>query len=336
MNMAHRPVHHGQANREQIPIMPTRLPDWFTRPIYANKNTRTVTSLLRRLHLHTVCEQARCPNKGECFSRGTATFMILGSVCTRRCRFCAVDGGAPQAVEPDEPQRVARAAAAMGLRHVVVTSVTRDELDDGGAAQFAAVIEVLRRLPVPPLVEVLTPDFLGNHKALEIVVNQRPDVFNHNVETVPRLYGRLRPEADYRRSLDLLRRAKELRPALVTKSGIMVGLGERRDEVQDVMRDLRRTGCDILTVGQYLSPSSHHATVKEYITPEAFQRYERIAREEGFRYVCASPMTRSSYQAADLFRQCKENSHFQRRTRNEDEHHSQAFRTRSGAGRTHP
>jgi len=332
--MAHRPVNHGQATHKQIPTAATRLPDWFTRPIYANRNTRTVASLLRRLHLNTVCEQARCPNKGECFASGTATFMILGSVCTRNCRFCAVTGGLPRPVASDEAERVAQAAGTMGLRFVVVTSVTRDDLNDGGATQFAATIRILRRLSPPPRVEVLTPDFAGNLEALKIVVNEKPDVFNHNVETVPRLYGRLRPEADYRRSLDLLLRVKELQPAIRTKSGIMVGLGERRDEVRTVMRDLRRAGCDILTMGQYLSPSSDHEPVTEYITPETFQRYDRIAREEGFRYVSASPLTRSSYQAADLFRRSMMNTNFQRRRRDEDEHHGQAFRDRSGVGRT--
>jgi len=333
--MAHRPVNHGQAKDRYNPPHAIRLPSWFARPIYANRNTRTVTSLLRRLRLHTVCEQARCPNTGECFSHGTATFLILGPVCTRHCRFCAVAGGDPRPVECDEPERLAQAVRAMGLSYVVVTSVTRDDLDDGGAAQFAAAIRALRRLLPMPRVEVLTPDFAGNQEALEIVVYEGPDVFNHNVETVPRLYSRLRPEAEYHRSLDLLRRAKELSPAMVTKSGIMVGLGEREDEVRAVMSDLRRAGCDILTMGQYLSPSPDHEPVREYISPETFQRYDRIARKEGFRYVAASPLTRSSYQAADLFRQCRKDSHFQRRTRNEDEHHGQAFRDRSGTGRAH-
>jgi len=326
MNMAYRPVTHGQAKRRQTPETPLRLPDWFTRPILADRNTRQITALLRRLRLNTVCEHARCPNKGECFSNGTATFMILGAVCTRHCRFCAVTAGVPSPVDGDEPDRLARAARAMALRYVVVTSVTRDDLADGGAEQFAAVIRALRRLSPVPRVEVLTPDFAGNQKALAIVLKEAPDVFNHNIETVPRLYRRLRPEAEYCRSLDLLRRAKEHHRAVMTKSGIMVGLGERPDEVRAVIRDLRRAGCDILTIGQYLSPSSDHYPVKAFITPETFERYNRLAREEGFRYVSASPLTRSSYQAADLFRRSTLNDHFQRRTRDEDEHHRQAFR----------
>jgi lipoic acid synthetase len=333
--MASGSVKYGQAKCRQAPQAPIRLPGWFTRPIYANSNTRKMTSLLRRLRLHTVCQSARCPNKGECFSKGTATFMILGSVCTRHCHFCAVTAGTPLPVQLDEPERVTQAARAMALRYVVLTSVTRDDLPDGGAKQFAATIRTLRRLSPTPRVEVLTPDFAGNQEALDIVLHEGPDVFNHNIETVPRLYGPLRPEAQYHRSLDLLRWAKARHGTTVTKSGIMVGLGEQPDEVRAVMRDLRRVGCDILTIGQYLSPSSNHYPVKEFIAPETFQRYDRIAREEGFRYVSASPLTRSSYQAADLFRQSTMNTHFQRRTRDEDEHHRQAFRDRSGVGRTH-
>jgi lipoic acid synthetase len=332
--MSHRPVERGQAKHRQAPIAPIRLPDWFTRPILANKNTRDITSLLRRLRLHTVCQQARCPNKGECFSNGTATFMILGSVCTRHCRFCAVTAGRPQPVESDEPQRVARAARAMALRYVVVTSVTRDDLPDGGGKHFAATIRALRHLSPAPRVEVLVPDFAGNQEALTDVLTEAPDVLNHNIETVPRLYGRLRPEAEYSRSLEILRWAKEHRPEVVTKSGLMVGLGERPAEVHTVIRDLRRAGCDILTIGQYLCPSPDHYPVKEFVTPATFQRYDHLARKEGFRYVSASPLTRSSYQAADLFDDYVINTHFQRRTRDEDEHHRQAFRDRSGTGRS--
>jgi lipoic acid synthetase len=254
------------------------------------------------LKLNTVCESALCPNLGECFARRTATFMILGKVCTRNCRFCAVEGGQPELLDPEEPRRVAEAATRLGLKHVVVTSVTRDDLPDGGAGQFAATIQALREKLPYAIIEVLTPDFQGERKAIASVVEAQPHIFNHNVETVPRLYPRVRPEADYRRSLEVLRTVKELAPSIYTKSGLMVGLGETREEVEQVMADLREINCDILTIGQYLRPSPQHLEVKEFIPPEVFDYYAEAGRKMGFLYVASAPFVRSSYNAAEFSR----------------------------------
>lgn len=278
-----------------------RLPRWLTKPILATSGTRQVAAVLRRLQLKTVCQSARCPNKGECFAQGTATFMILGDVCTRGCVFCAVSKGRPVPVDQDEPWLVAQAAEELKLRHVVITSVTRDDLPDGGAQQFAQTIKILRRHPVAPQVEVLTPDFRGDFDALATVVAVSPDVFSHNVETVPRLYGLLRPKADYHRSLQVLERAKGMDPAMVIKSGIMVGWGESRHEILALMRDLRRVGCDVLTIGQYLCPSAQHFPVQEFVTPQTFAEYHLMAQDQGFLHVYSSPFARSSFHAGDLF-----------------------------------
>lgn len=259
-------------------------------------------ALLEGLGLDTVCLSAACPNLGECFARRTATFLILGPVCTRNCRFCAVPKGTPRPVDPGEPRRVALAAAELQLRHVVITSVTRDDLPDGGAGQFAATVTAVREALPEATVEVLTPDFRGRPAALEKVMAAGPRVFNHNVETVPRLYPAARPQADYRRSLEVLRRAKEMRPGILTKSGLMVGLGEREEEVLAVLADLRSAGCDAVTIGQYLRPSKAHLPVREYLTPETFARYRARAREMGFRYVASGPLVRSSYLAEDALR----------------------------------
>ncbi|MDT8901650.1 lipoyl synthase [Anaeroselena agilis] len=269
-------------------------PPWLVQRV-APGSFEKVSGLLGGLGLHTVCQSAHCPNIGECFGHGTATFLVLGSVCTRRCRFCAVPKGEPVPLDPGEPARVAQAAAALGLRHAVVTSVTRDDLPDGGAAHFAAVIAAIRAA-CGASVEVLTPDFGGSEASLETVLAARPEVFNHNLETVPRLYPSVRPGADYRRSLGLLAAAAR-RPVLV-KSGLMLGLGEQEDEVRAVLADLAAAGVRALTLGQYLRPSDSHLPVVEYIHPDAFRRYEETARSLGFDHIAAGPLVRSSYHAA--------------------------------------
>lgn len=256
-------------------------------------------AMLDRLALATICEEAACPNIGECFRDGTATFLILGRTCTRNCRFCAVGHGFPEPPNCDEPQHLVDAVRHLGLRHVVITSVTRDDLPDGGAAHFAACLEALHRA-TSVSVEALVPDFQGNEVALRVVMDARPDVLGHNVEVVPRLYAQIRPQADYERSLRLLRRAKELCPAAFIKSGLMVGVGEREEEVVQVMRELRDAQCDFLTIGQYLSPSAEHYPVVEYVAPATFDRYAEEAHALGFRGVHCGPFVRSSYGAADM------------------------------------
>lgn len=256
--------------------------------------------MLDELRLNTVCRSAKCPNRGECYASGTATFMVLGESCTRNCRFCAVGASRPLPPDDGEPARIAEAASRMGLSHVVVTMVSRDDLDDGGAAHVAAVIEALReRLPAAR-VEVLVSDFGGDEAAVDAVVAARPDVFNHNVETAPRLYPEVRPQADYARSLRVLVRAHETVPDLPTKSGLMVGLGETPDEVEGVLRDLRHAGVDIVTIGQYLRPSSAHLPVAEFVTPQRFAAYAKFARSLGFAGVASAPFVRSSYHAAEV------------------------------------
>jgi len=259
-----------------------------------------VRDLLRGLRLSTVCQSAHCPNQCECFARGTATFMILGNGCTRNCRFCAVGHGPVEPPDPQEPERLAEAAAKLKLAHVVVTSVTRDDLPDGGAGQFRLTIEALRRR-MACRIEVLTPDFQGNREAIELVASARPDVYNHNIETVPRLYPVVRPEADYRRSLALLAFVKERHPEVSTKSGLMAGLGETREEMMAALADLRAARCDLLTIGQYLSPSRDHLPVQEFVTPERFADYETCAREMGFSGAACGPFVRSSYHAGALY-----------------------------------
>jgi len=262
-------------------------------------------ALLRRKQLHTVCEEAACPNLGECWAQRHATVMILGDICTRACAFCNVKTGVPGRVDPDEPAHLAEAIAELGLRHVVITSVDRDDLPDGGAEQFVRCIEALRASTPETTVEVLTPDFRRKPGALEAVAAAAPDVYNHNVETVPRLYRRVRPGASYTHSVDLLRRAKERAPDVFTKSGLMVGLGEERDEVSAVLDDLRGADVDFVTIGQYLRPSPRHAPVARYWTPEEFAGLRREAEDRGFQMVSASPMTRSSYHADTDFQQLR-------------------------------
>ncbi|HET9315305.1 MAG TPA: lipoyl synthase [Vicinamibacteria bacterium] len=278
-----------------------RLPPWARKGDPLAPGARSVRVLLRQTRLHTVCEEARCPNLSDCFGRGTATFMLLGDRCTRRCDYCSVDTARPLPVDAEEPARVAEAAARMGLRYVVLTSVARDDLRDGGASHFAAAVAALReRLPHAEI-EVLTPDFKGDPDALTTVLASGPDVFNHNIETVPRLFPQVRAQGDYARSLGLLERLKRLRPGQATKSGLMVGLGETDDEIRDVLADLRDRSVDIVTLGQYLQPTRAHRRVDRYVTPEGFASLERVARSLGFPTVYSGVFVRSSFHAAEVF-----------------------------------
>ncbi|HTK75617.1 MAG TPA: lipoyl synthase [Gemmataceae bacterium] len=276
-----------------------RLPEWLKRDLPRGNQNFFTHDLLRELRLETVCENARCPNRPECYSRRTATFMILGNVCTRPCGFCSVPRGEPLTLEDDEPARVAEAAARLGLKHVVITSVTRDDLPDGGAEHFYRCILAVRER-TGAAVEVLTPDFLGDPAAIDRVLDARPDVYNHNLETVPRLYQKVRGRADYRRSLDLLARVKRRAASLVTKSGLMLGLGETTEELFDVFADLREVGCDVLTLGQYLAPTLKHVRVARFVPPEEFDHLAGLARTLGFRQVVAGPYVRSSYHAGEM------------------------------------
>jgi lipoic acid synthetase len=273
-------------------------PEWLRAPAPAGENYHDLKALIGRLRLHTVCESAACPNVGECWNHRTATFMILGNVCTRRCGFCAVQKGAPLPVDYDEPNRVAEAVAAMGLKFAVITSVNRDDREDGGAELFALVIRAIRERIPGCGVEVLIPDFQGNRGAVRTVMEAAPDVLNHNTETVPRLYRQVRLGARYERSLDVLAYAKEIAPRTPAKSGLMLGLGERTDEVLEVMRDLRAHGVDILTLGQYLRPSPKHLPIVRYVTPEEFAELKRAGYEMGFAHVESGPLVRSSYHAS--------------------------------------
>lgn len=281
--------------------MKERLPSWFRKRIPDRGPIMEMKDLIGDLRLHTICESALCPNQGDCYSRRTATFLILGNVCTRNCTFCAVEKGTPLPVDEDEPIHLAQAVASMGIRHAVITSVTRDDLPDGGASHFARTIAILREMDIKPTVEVLIPDFQGSLEALKIVVDARPDVINHNVETVPHLYPDVRPLADFLRSVRLLRQTKELDPCIITKSGIMVGLGETEGELLQIMEELRQAGCDLLTIGQYLQPSPDHHPVVRYVLPEEFEGYARAGRELGFLDVASAPLVRSSFSAAELY-----------------------------------
>ncbi len=281
---------------------PQRLPLWVrtTGPLVAG--ARGVRLLLRQARLNTVCEEARCPNLGECFSRGTATFMLLGDRCTRRCAYCSVQTARPLPPDPGEPGRVARAAQRLGLRHIVLTSVDRDDLPDGGAAHFAETVRAVKRALPTAALEVLTPDFRGQVAALSVVLAAEPEVFNHNIETVPRLFPRLRPQGRYRLSLEVLRAAKELRPGQLTKSGLMVGLGESDEEIERVLRDLRAAGVDVATIGQYLRPTRRHEPVQRYLSPAAFEELGGKARALGFSTVYSGVFVRSSFNAEEVYR----------------------------------
>jgi len=283
-----------------------RKPDWIRVKAPTSRAYGETRELMRELKLNTVCEEAACPNIGECWTKKHATVMILGDTCTRACAFCNVKTGMPRAVDQSEPDHVAEAAAKMGLEHIVITSVDRDDLPDGGAGHFVKVIEALRRTTPRTTIEILTPDFRGKMQAaIEAIVTAGPDVYNHNLETVPRLYPTIRPGARYYASLRLLEEVKRHNPAIFTKSGIMLGLGEERLEVHQVMDDMRCAGIDFLTMGQYLRPTPKHAEVKEFVTPKAFDAYGAIARAKGFLQVASSPLTRSSYHAGEDFAQMR-------------------------------
>jgi lipoic acid synthetase len=291
-------MHREDSSPDKQPASLTR-PPWLKRRAVTAEAWQQMKSMLDKLTLATVCEEAECPNIGECFHQRTATFLILGRTCTRRCRFCAVQHGAPQPVDPREPEHVVGAVQQLGLRHVVITSVTRDDLPDGGAAHFAACISGVH-MQTSATVEVLVPDFQGDPAALRTVLAARPDVFGHNLEVVPRLYPQIRPQANYRQSLRVLERAKQLCPTAHIKSGLMLGVGEQEQEVIDVLHDLQSAGCDFLTLGQYLRPSPQHYPVIEYVKPETFEAYAQLARGLGFRGVLSGPFVRSSYRAETL------------------------------------
>lgn len=273
-----------------------QLPPWFKIRLHSGPDYQDVRAIVSRLGLHTICEEARCPNIWECWNRRTATFLILGAICMRRCRYCAVATGRPRAVDPEEPLRVAQAVRAMQLRHAVITSVNRDDLEDGGASMFAETMRQIRRLVPACTIEVLIPDFDGSETALRTVAAERPDILNHNIETVERLFPVIRPQGKYRRSLELLARAKRM--GLTTKSGLIIGMGETAEEIRQVMHDLRTAGCDILTIGQYLQPTKAHLPVARFYHPDDFERFKAEGLAFGFRYVEAGPLVRSSYHAS--------------------------------------
>jgi len=295
--------HPEKANRPANPA--PRKPDWLRVKAPMSREYQETRDLMRRLNLHTVCEEAACPNIGECWKQKHATVMILGSVCTRACAFCNVATGKPDQLDPHEPDHVGEAVAELGLAHVVVTSVDRDDLNDGGAGHFARVIRAIRERSPGTTIEVLTPDFLRKDGAIETVVEARPDVYNHNLETVPRLYRPVRPGARYFTSMRLLARVKELAPSMFTKSGLMVGLGETRDEILQVMDDMRAADVDFLTIGQYLQPTPRHHPVDRFVPPSEFAEFKQHALGKGFLMVSASPLTRSSYHAGDDFQRLR-------------------------------
>ena len=281
----------------------TRKPDWLRVSSIKNPNQDAVAGILKSLNLNTICREAICPNYNECFSRRVATFMILGTACTRNCRFCNVRHDTPQPVEADEPERIAQAVRALDMRYIVITSVTRDDLPDGGAEHFANTVRAIRKASPSTAIEVLVPDFQGSSAALKIVAESKPDVISHNMETVEELYPEVRAGAQYRRSLELLRSIKEIDPQIRSKSGIMLGLGETQKQVERLFDDLREVGCEFLTIGQYLAPSLQHLPVVEYIEPQRFEEYGKIARAKGFVFVASAPLVRSSYLAEEALGQ---------------------------------
>ncbi len=294
-----RPRHPEKLARPETPVL--RKPDWLRVKAPGSAGYNATRAIVKAHGLATVCEEAACPNIGECWTQSHATMMIMGEICTRACAFCNVATGLPAPLDPTEPERVADAVRQMGLKHVVITSVDRDDLADGGAAHFAAVVLAIRAAAPATTIEILTPDFLRKGAAADVVIDARPDVFNHNLETVPRLYLGIRPGARYYNSLRLLDRVKERDPAMFTKSGLMVGLGESKEEVMQVMDDMRSAGVDFLTIGQYLQPTRRHAAIDRFVTPDEFKAYEAIARAKGFLMVSASPLTRSSHHAGEDF-----------------------------------
>ena len=277
-----------------------RKPEWLRIKMNKGRSLSYVKEVLSRFSLNTVCEEANCPNRMECFSKKTATFMILGSQCSRNCSFCNVSHGVPQTVDRNEPSNIAKAVLELGLSHVVITSVTRDDLIDGGAEHFAEVVKAIKERSDKIVTEVLIPDFKGDKNSLMTVVMAKPEVINHNMETVPRLYSKVRPQAIYERSLELIGNIKLMNPKILTKSGIMVGLGEKENEVVQVLEDLRKVQCNFLTIGQYLAPSSVHYPVVEYVNPSIFKKYKEIALELGFSFVASDPLVRSSYNASEM------------------------------------
>ncbi|AVQ38795.1 lipoyl synthase [Clostridium botulinum] len=279
-----------------------RKPEWLKIKFQFGDSTKKINALKRSLGLNTVCDEANCPNRLECHNKGTATFMILGSVCTRNCRFCNVKTGKAQCVDKEEPLHVAQAVKELGLKHAVITSVTRDDLEDGGASQFAEVIRAIRKLTPNTTIEVLIPDLKGNWEALKVILDEKPEILNHNIETISGLYKKVRPEAIYTRSLELLRKVKEIDKSIRTKSGFMVGLGEKEEEVIELLKDLRKYQCDIVTIGQYLQPSKEHIELEEYVHPEVFKKYKKIGLDMGFKYIASSPLVRSSYNAAEALK----------------------------------
>ncbi len=276
-------------------------PDWLKVKLVGGEESASIRKTIRTLSLNTVCAEASCPNMAHCFSCGTATFMILGKKCTRNCQFCNVEHGTPHELDKSEPERLSEAVQKMGLKYVVITSVTRDDLEDGGASVFAKTINALRKKDEKIKIEVLIPDFKGKKELLKIVLNAKPDVLNHNLETVPRLSGEIRPQADYDRSLKVLSNARNINPDILTKSGLMLGLGEKYDEIISAMKDLRKVDCNILTLGQYLQPSKNNIPVHEYIEPEIFDKLKEAGLEMGFKYVASGPLVRSSFHSAEAF-----------------------------------
>ncbi|MDP9195852.1 MAG: lipoyl synthase [Pseudomonadota bacterium] len=299
-----RPRHPEKAHRPDKPVQ-LQKPDWIRVKAPNSKEYEETRDLMRGLKLSTVCEEAACPNIGECWKKKHATFMILGAVCTRACSFCNVATGKPDQLDEYEPAKVAQAVGKLGLEHVVITSVDRDDLPDGGAEHFARTIRAIRHASPGTTIEILTPDFMRKDGAIEVVAQARPDVFNHNLETVPRLYPSIRPGARYFTSLELLARVKKIDPSIFTKSGLMVGLGESRDEVLQVMDDMRAADVDFLTIGQYLQPTPKHAAVDRFVTPDEFESYKTMAYGKGFLVAASSPLTRSSYHAGDDFRKLR-------------------------------
>jgi len=276
-------------------------PEWLKINLGSVKGFQNIESILKELNLKTVCKEANCPNRAECYSSGTATFLIMGGICTRKCKFCNVKDGSPKELDIDEPKHLAEAVKKLKLNYVVVTSVTRDDLADGGANHFAEVIREIKKIDKDVRIEVLIPDLKGSEESLKTVLKAMPEVLNHNIETIPRLYNLVRPEAEYNRSLDILKMSKIIDPTIKTKSGIMLGLGESREEVIEVFKDLRKNSCDLLTIGQYLRPSEEHYPMSEYVTPEEFEWYKQKAEEMDFEGVASGPLVRSSYKAWQLY-----------------------------------
>lgn len=276
-----------------------RLPDYLKRPIINTETTKTVRNILKNHCLNTVCENARCPNKNECYTKQTATFLIMGNICTRNCRYCNISGGVPEPLNENEPKEVANAIKELGLKYAVITSVTRDDIKDGGAEHFARTIEEIRKISPETKIEILTPDFNGDKNSLDIIIKAMPEVFNHNIETTKQIFKKARPKGNYETSLEVLKYVKE-NSNIKTKSGLMVGLGETFDEIEETFKDLKNVGCDILTVGQYIQPSKKHLEVEKYYTLEEFEQIKELAKKVGFKHFQIGPLVRSSYMAKDL------------------------------------